>query len=192
MARLVEFNEEQAIQKAMEVFWKKGYAQTSMRDLTDAMQINASSLYNTIGDKEKLFVKCIQEYTKMRIKNAKEQSIDLEDPLLALENFIRDAAKIIVSEPNACLCVKAAFETEGRNEEVNAVVNSFNLYNHQLVRSLIEKAQQLGQLPANNLADVMADYVLSVIGGWYSSFITDRDTNKILKMAEFVIGQVKK
>jgi len=48
MARNVEFNEATAIQKAMEVFWKKGYNATSLRDLTDAMQINSSSLYNTI------------------------------------------------------------------------------------------------------------------------------------------------
>ena len=44
MARNVEFDEERAIQKAMEVFWKKGYSGASMRDLTGAMQINASSL----------------------------------------------------------------------------------------------------------------------------------------------------
>lgn len=62
MARNVEFSEEIAIQRAMEVFWKKGYLGASMRDLTDAMQINSSSLYNTIGDKRELFVRCIRSY----------------------------------------------------------------------------------------------------------------------------------
>jgi TetR/AcrR family transcriptional repressor of nem operon len=56
MARNREFNEQEAIKRAMDVFWKKGYNGASMRDLTDAMQINSSSLYNSIGDKHKLFV----------------------------------------------------------------------------------------------------------------------------------------
>ena len=59
MARNVEFNEENAIQKAMEVFWEKGFNGASLRDLTDAMKINSSSLYNTTGDKQELFVRCV-------------------------------------------------------------------------------------------------------------------------------------
>ncbi|WP_449398631.1 TetR/AcrR family transcriptional regulator [Chryseobacterium wanjuense] len=68
MARNIEFNEEVAIQKAMEVFWEKGYYATSMRDLTDAMKINSSSLYNTIGDKHQLFLKCIDHYIAVKKK----------------------------------------------------------------------------------------------------------------------------
>jgi len=64
MARNIEFDEDKAIQKAMAVFWKKGFGGTTMRDLTEAMDINSSSLYNTIGDKHQLFVKCISNYTK--------------------------------------------------------------------------------------------------------------------------------
>ena len=57
MARCVEFNEVEKIEKAMNVFWEKGYNATSMQDLVDAMQINRSSLYNTIGDKHDIWEK---------------------------------------------------------------------------------------------------------------------------------------
>lgn len=64
MARNIEFDEDIAIQKAMAVFWKNGFGGTTIRDLTEAMDINSSSLYNTIGDKHQLFVKCISNYTQ--------------------------------------------------------------------------------------------------------------------------------
>ena len=79
MARSVEFNECEIIEKAMNVFWEKGYHATSMQDLVDAMQINRSSLYNTIGDKHCLFMKCVSSYAEAgmeetRQKVAKEKS----------------------------------------------------------------------------------------------------------------------
>ena len=73
MARCVEFNEVEKIEKAMNVFWEKGYNATSMQDLVDAMQINRSSLYNTIGDKHQLFMKCIGNYFDNAMLEVKEK-----------------------------------------------------------------------------------------------------------------------
>ncbi|MGK4567779.1 TetR/AcrR family transcriptional regulator [Flavobacterium sp. 3HN19-14] len=74
MARTVEFNECEIIEKAMNVFWEKGYHNTSMQDLVDAMQINRSSLYNTIGDKHCLFMKCVTSYAEMGICETRKKS----------------------------------------------------------------------------------------------------------------------
>jgi len=90
MGRNVEFNEATAIQKAMEVFWKKGYNGASLRDLTDAMQINSSSLYNTIGDKHELFVRCIKNYTETKMDEALKRAESASSPLAAIINLIND------------------------------------------------------------------------------------------------------
>lgn len=192
MARLLEFDEEKVIQKAMEVFWKKGYASTSMRDLTDAMQINSSSLYNTIGDKQQLFIKCIKNYTEMRIRATEERYRNYNSPLQALENFIRDAADIITTEPSSCLCIKATFETDGENAEIQTVVNAYDNFNHQFLQNLIQSAQDLGEIPGDESADIIADYLVSVFIGWYNSFVLHRDRSKVVNMADFVIRQIKR
>ncbi|MDQ1161084.1 TetR/AcrR family transcriptional repressor of nem operon [Chryseobacterium sp. SORGH_AS 447] len=192
MARLLEFDEEQAIQKAMEVFWKKGYASTSMRDLTDAMQINSSSLYNTIGDKQKLFIRCIKNYTDMRIRATEERYKEYGSPIEALENFIRDAAHIITTEPSSCLCIKATFETEGENPEIQAAVNAYDHFNHQFLQNLIEKAQNAGEISTDEDAGIIADHLGSVLIGWYNSFVLHQDSRKITDMADFVIRQLKR
>lgn len=191
MARLVEFDEEQAIQKAMEVFWKKGYAATSMRDLTDAMQINSSSLYNTIGDKHRLFIRCIKHYTKMRIRAAEQRYTNFASPIQALENFIRDAADIITTEPNSCMCVKATFEIEGDDPEIQVVVNAYDDFTHQLLKGLIENSQNEGEIDRSENADTVADYLTSVFIGWYNSFVLHKDRTKIINMAEFIIRQLR-
>ncbi|WP_027380690.1 TetR/AcrR family transcriptional regulator [Chryseobacterium daeguense] len=192
MARLVEFDEKEAIEKAMKVFWKKGYASTSMRDLTDAMQINSSSLYNTIGDKKQLFIKCIKNYTQFRIQSIEERYKHWGSPFEALENFIRDAANIITTEPNTCLCLKTTFETEGGNAEINTIINSYDHFNHQFIKNLIEKAQHLNEMPKNGNPEMISDYLMSVVSGWYNSFVLHQNPDKILDMAEFVIRQLKR
>jgi TetR/AcrR family transcriptional regulator, transcriptional repressor for nem operon len=62
MPKVKLFDEDLALANAKEVFWKKGYNAASMQDLVDAMQISRQSLYDTYGNKEDLFVKCLQSY----------------------------------------------------------------------------------------------------------------------------------
>jgi len=62
MARHKEFDQDEALQKAMEVFWARGYEATSMQDLVEHMGINRQSLYDTFGDKHSLFLKALDRY----------------------------------------------------------------------------------------------------------------------------------
>ena len=62
MPRPKEFIPDDAIEKAMQVFWHKGYEATSMEDLLSAMDLNRGSLYDTFGDKRQLFLKVIDRY----------------------------------------------------------------------------------------------------------------------------------
>lgn len=191
MARLVEFDEEQAIRKAMEVFWKKGYTATSMRDLTDAMQINSSSLYNTIGDKHRLFIRSIKEYTEMRIRTAEKRKADFDSPFQALTSFINDAVEIITTENNTCLCIKAAFEIDG-DPEVQNIINAYDGFTHQFIKNLIESAQKKNEISKKEDAVTVADYLTSLFVGWYNSYALYQDRNKIQQMADYVIRQLER
>ena len=62
MARPRTFDEEQAIDKAIEVFWSKGFADTSICDLEHALGMGRQSLYNAFGDKRELFVRALRQY----------------------------------------------------------------------------------------------------------------------------------
>ncbi len=62
MARPREFNEASAVKQAVDVFWSKGYADTSIADLEEALGMGRQSIYNTFGDKRALFLKALQYY----------------------------------------------------------------------------------------------------------------------------------
>jgi len=64
MPRVKLFDENEVLNKAMNLFWKQGYSATSVQDLVNHLGINRASLYDTFGDKEKLFEKAFEHYRK--------------------------------------------------------------------------------------------------------------------------------
>ncbi|MBO0807150.1 MAG: TetR/AcrR family transcriptional regulator [Actinobacteria bacterium] len=62
MARTKEFDPDLAVQRALEVFWARGYAATSTQDLVEALGINRSSLYGTFGSKRELYLRALERY----------------------------------------------------------------------------------------------------------------------------------
>ena len=191
MARNVEFNEEEAIRKAMEVFWKKGYNGTSLRDLTDAMKINSSSLYNTIGNKHELFVKCIKNYTETRMAELKKAAGDTQSPLQAIIYLINHAVSSIV-DGNSCMAIKTAFEMAADDKNIQAILKADNNFTHEFLRSLITKAREQGELDADEDPETLTDYLSSIYTGWYESYIIHQDPIRIRKMAQYLINQLSR
>src|SRR5215208_4537603 len=65
MARHKEFDREEALQRAMEVFWSRGYEAASVGDLVKHMGINRQSLYDTFGDKHTLYLAALDRYREV-------------------------------------------------------------------------------------------------------------------------------
>ncbi|ACK73782.1 transcriptional regulator, TetR family (plasmid) [Gloeothece citriformis PCC 7424] len=85
MARHKEFNQLEALSKAMETFWRYGYSGTSIQDLTESMGINRGSLYDTFGDKRSLFLAAIAHYDETVLQRLIS---DLEDQSASKEAII--------------------------------------------------------------------------------------------------------
>ena len=192
MARNVEFNEEQAIQKAMEVFWEKGYNGASLRDLTDAMKINSSSLYNTIGDKQELFVRCVKHYTEIRKKDLKQRLAGAALPLTILVQYINDAVDVIINGDHSCMAVKSAFEVATNDQRVKDILQADSNYAYRFLYSLIKSAMEQGEIQADEDPELLADFFISTWTGWYESYILHKDAVKIKKMAQYFIKQISK
>lgn len=190
MARNVEFDEQLAISKAMDVFWRKGYNGATMRDLTEAMGINSSSLYNTIGDKHQLFIRSIKHYTESRMKAAVKQLEPIKSPLRAIEKFIQSSVYTITNEPNSCLAIKTTFEVAATDEQVQQIIKADNEFTYDLLVSLVEKAIEKNEIKATRDTAMLTDYIINHFTGWHESFIIHRDKIRIKKMATFLIEQI--
>ena len=192
MARTVEFDEERAVRTAMEVFWEKGYKGASLRDLTDAMKINPSSLYNTIGDKHALFLRCVQRYTDDRKEYIAQHTLNSRSPLKTIEIFLDDAVANITTNPHSCMAIKAAFEVATGDIRVQAILKDDSVVIYRFLCSLLTNAMEKGEISADEDPELLADYLISSYIGWHESFILNRDASKIQRMARFLLKQLSR
>lgn len=190
MSRNVEFDRVLAVSRAKEVFWEKGYNCTSMQDLVEAMQINRSSLYNTIGDKQQLFLECIESYVKEVVDEAAKKADDGSSALDALTRIILDKAEWVVDCEKGCLGMKTIFEMAPNDDNVRKILMKSNAAYNELISGLVEKAMDSGEIDPTEDASLMAEYIMTTFTGWKQSFILNRDPGKIKKMAEYLIRSI--
>lgn len=190
MARNVEFDEQLAVSKAMDVFWRKGYNGATMRDLTEAMGINSSSLYNTIGDKHELFIRSLTHFTESRMRAALKQLEPIKSPLKAIEKFIQSSAHAITNEPNSCLAIKTTFEVAATDKQVQQIIKADNDFTYNLLITLVERAIEKGEIKVSQDAAMLTDYIINHFTGWHESSIIHKDKVRIKKMAAFLVQQI--
>ncbi|HHT7237838.1 MULTISPECIES: TetR/AcrR family transcriptional regulator [Bacillus] len=167
MARLREFDEEKALDAAMQLFWEKGYATTSLSDLTAKMEIQRPSLYAAFGDKEGLFEAALRRYTNIhaasiRTKLQKEQSVK-EAIRTFFENMVEEEYK---KESNkGCFCINTMVELAPHNEKFEVLTREHQMYLSVIFQELIAKGIQSGELQSDVNAKALAQtLVTSLIG----------------------------
>lgn len=109
MTRPKDFDPEEALQRALEVFQAKGFEGASIQDLVEAMGISRQSLYDTFGDKETLYHSTLERYRSQapaRIGSLIESSMPLRPALAA--QFQQVIAYLLSPASRSCLMAQAA------------------------------------------------------------------------------------
>src|SRR5271169_1002830 len=104
MGRPREFDRDAVLQRAMQVFWAKGYEAASLDDLCDATRLNRSSLYAAFGDKRALFLETIDRYgdrAVVRISDALSRPLPIRK---LLTTFLTETIDLIVAGPGSTGC----------------------------------------------------------------------------------------
>lgn len=124
MARPKIFNEEEVIDKAVKVFWAKGYEATSMQDLVNAMGIQRGSLYSTFGSKQQLFLKSLNRYSVTVVKSLLEILHSKPSAIESIELFFAQLVEhlLTVGELRSCLVTNSAIERGLNDNETKQLV----------------------------------------------------------------------
>ena len=142
MARPREFNEDVALDAAMQCFWAKGYQATSVRDLEAETGLTTPSLYNAFGDKRALFRRALQRYAE---NSARVRIARLEanlPPKEAIREFIREIVEHSLNdkERRGCLIVNSALEIAPHDPDIGAEIANSNGGG----RSILQKKHSCG------------------------------------------------
>ncbi len=149
MARLREFDEELVLDRALEVFWRRGFASTSVEDLTVATGLGRGSLYGAFGDKENLFMTCLRRYAQ-RGQHEVLQALQHPDPRQAVADaFAVMAARFSDPQfPSGCLQTNTVLECASVSEAVTRLNSSALAEVQSALYKVLCRAQALGQLRA--------------------------------------------
>ena len=167
MSRPKEFNPDDAIEKAMQVFWYKGYEATSMEDLLTAMDLSRGSLYDTFGDKRQLFLKVVDRYCTT-FASSKFSLLDQPGPALpTLRRFICDMIEGGLADPQrrGCLISNTVMELSPHEKEIAGRLRLALKMAEDTFFKVLTRAQQQGELRTGQDPRTLAQFFVTMMQG---------------------------
>ena len=166
MGRPREFDTDAALEKAMRLFWAKGYEGTSVGDLTETLGISRPSLYAAFGDKQSLFRAALERYAAgpagyVAMAIAKPTAREVA------EHLLRGAADLQAStrNPGGCLTVNGGIACGDEAEPVRQALNTHRTAGVALLRRRFEQAKAQHDLPKDSDPAALARFLAAVVYG---------------------------
>ena len=150
MARHREFDPSAALQTAIQVFWEKGYAAASVDDVVKRSGVAKYGIYNTFGNKEKLFKKVLAQYTADRHQDIQRPIRQPGASLPEIREFFSNVPQIITQDghPHGCLMATTGVELGMSDPDIRDYVNDFFSDVAQVLQRGLARAVEKGELDA--------------------------------------------
>ena len=166
MGRPRAFDKDQALDQALEVFWRKGYEGASLSDLTKAMGINPPSLYAAFGNKEGLLKAALDRYADQR-KQFLRTAFDEPTARKVAECLLHGMADFHTdpNNPPGCLFTQGGLACGDGAEAIPRELASRRARMEEAVRERFERAKQEGDLPPDADPAALARYLSTIMQG---------------------------
>lgn len=161
-----QFDRDEALSRAVDVFWTQGYLGTSIEDLLEAMELSRSSMYATFGDKKALFIEALQVWIDEQVAEFVEA---LRGPGSLLERIGRafqqrhEAQKVLGNA--GCLFGNTVAEGGMEDPEIARVLDTFVRRGERILISTFEEAVRAGELPKGTDVHALALFFITMSQG---------------------------
>lgn len=123
-----QFDQTEALEKAMVLFWRNGYRGVSLDDLTGAMDITRPSLYAAFGDKEELFLQAVDHYRDTIMMPPFKRFLECTNLKTGLTNFLTELAEVIACSDRpgcfiACMLSQESLDSPAIKDKLTTLVN---------------------------------------------------------------------
>jgi AcrR family transcriptional regulator len=185
------FDSDVALERAMHVFWAKGYEGAALSDLTRAMRINRPSLYAAFGNKEQLFRKVLNRYADgplayfgKALAAAKARSV-IEQILFGAADMASDPKL-----PAGCLMVQGALACGDAAGTVQKETTARRVASEVALRRRLQRAKREGDLPRNAAPSELARYAMTVLQGMAVQGANGANRDQLRRVARIALRAI--
>ncbi|OKP75529.1 TetR family transcriptional regulator [Paenibacillus helianthi] len=190
MARSKEFDVDNVLGKAMNVFWQQGYEKTSMQDLVTGMGIHKRSMYDTFGDKHTLYIKAMERFAEMTASKMEGRVEGTDSAKEAIRLLFDTIIYKQESEPTGCLLVNTAVELANHDPAATSKVNEAFLQTEQLFERLVVQGQASGEISSRHQAANLAVFLHNALVGLRVMVKTTPDKDKLQTIADTTLAML--
>ncbi|MCP3104480.1 TetR/AcrR family transcriptional regulator [Myxococcus sp. K15C18031901] len=192
MARPKEFDRDEAVRRAMGVFWEKGYEATSTDDLLRAMGIGRQSMYDTFGDKHRLYLEALQRYQAESAASLMERLRAEDSPLAAVERVLMAIASESAAErARGCMGVNAIAELAQKDAEVASVSKSAAMTCEAAFERVVQQAKRRGEVPPSVDARQAGRFLLNALQGLRVTAKAGAPPAALREVATFTVASLR-
>ena len=162
------FDRQEALRRAMNVFWALGYEGTTLVDLLTAMgNITPTSFYAAFGSKEELFREAVQLHSTTFGANIVRHLNEQAATRASIEAFLRAAVNVFceTDHPRGCITVLGATNCTRSNEKIQDHLRQIRLTTYKAIRQRLERGVKEGDLPAKTDLNGLASFYTTVLHG---------------------------
>jgi AcrR family transcriptional regulator len=182
------FDPDAALERAMHVFWAKGYEGASLSDLTQAMRINRPSLYAAFGNKEELFRKVLDRYADGPLAYF-SKALPAPKARNVIEQIFFGAAKMASDPrfPSGCLMVQGALAVGNAARSVRKEAAGRRAAGEVALRRRLQRAKREGDLPRNTDPAELSRYVMTVLQGMAVQGADGASSDQLRRVAQIAL-----
>lgn len=167
MARTKEFNEMEVLDKAIDLFWFKGYNGASMQDVVDSLGLSRSSIYDTFGDKHQLYIAALEQYRKQAAGGLINMVTQSTNPLQTIQQLFEmlsnDSVNAVCNK--GCFMTNSTIELAPHDPQIHKIVKDNMQDIEEAFYNLVKKGQDLGEITNKQDARALARFLFNTISG---------------------------
>lgn len=165
MARIREFDIDQAVERAMDLFWRQGYAETSLQDLLKELSIGSGSFYAAFGSKEQLYIHALDRYVSTQGRDLETTLDEAPEIRPAIRRVLASLIEADLADPTrGCLVVNTATQCGDQPLAADRVNTAIRQVESSLAGAL-ERAQARGEISPEKNPGELARFLTTFIQG---------------------------
>lgn len=193
MPRQVQFNQEEALNRATILFWEKGYKNTSLKDLLKVTQLGESSFYNTLKSKKALYRACMDHYNQTITKARLDLFLSEESVKIGLKKYFEAVIDGFENKklPNGCLMANSLSADVTAEKDLRKYMTEGFEYFENIFVDRFDEAKSTGELPKKFDSKLTAEILVTFLQGVFRVSLVNKSPSQCRRQVELFLHSVE-